>query len=1079
MSSKTILLSAAALLVTCAAAAMTPSWIRHNSISPDDKTLAFSYKGDIWTVPSTGGEATQITSNQAYDSEPLWTRDSQNIIFTSHREGSKDIYLTSISGGVPKRLTALPGNETPLAVLEDGSILFSWYNGSVESESYGDFPGTAQLYRTDISGSAPSLVTSLPIMAMSVNSDGSVIYEDYKGYEDPLRKHHTSSVTRDIWSYTPATGEKGISSQGNFTKLSDYRGEDRNPVFAADGDRFYYLSERDGKCSNIYRSSLSDPKEAVRLTSETRNPVRFLSISDDGTLAYSCNGDLFTLREGGTPAKVNISLTRDESERELQKFSYSSGASSMAVSPDGKEVAMVIRGDVFVTSTDYRTTRRITNTPEQERNVDFSADGRELYYSSERNGHWGIYKTSLVRKEDKLFTYAVQTREELVSTPGETCFQPDVSPDGKWVAYYRNRTELVVKNIKSGKEKSLFKDINYSYSDGDQGFEWSPDSHYILCNWQADGGWNNSDVALIDIETGEITDLTRSGYSDSNFKWALGGKAMTWESDKNGYRSHGSWGAESDIYIMFFDGKAMTGFGRSKEQIEIDNMLKSEKEVKAEKKEEKKDSLDKAKNKMEKLKLDLASRDDRIKRLTPSSNMMGDHFLSPDGNNLYFTQRLEKGYDLCVRDLQEGSIKVLAKGVSGTFYPSSDGKNLYVFSGKGISRLSLPSGKSEAITFSGEYEYKPAQEREYMFEHVWKQVQEKFYVEDLHGTDWQYCHDNYKAFLPHINNNFDFQDLLSEMLGELNGSHTGARYRVSSTRTMGCLGVLYDTDWKGKGLKIKEVLPGGVLSLADSEIKPGDIIETIEGRKLESPADVLSALEDKAGKRICITVKKGSGKPEEMFVTAAHSDSTPLYRRWVRQREEVVERLSGGRVGYVHIKGMDSESFREMFSKALGKYRSCDALIVDTRHNGGGWLHDDVVTFLGGKLYTKYIPRGQFIGNEPFTKWTKPSCMLIGEDNYSDASGTPLAYRQLGIGKLIGAPVPGTMTAVWWETLIDSSLVFGIPQVGSWSVADGRFVENYQIEPDIEVYNDPASVLRGEDKQLEAAVTEMLKEISK
>lgn len=1079
MSSKTILLSAAALLVTCAAAAMTPSWIRHNSISPDGKTLAFSYKGDIWTVPSTGGEATQITSNQAYDSEPLWTRDSQNIIFTSRREGSKDIYLTSISGGVPKRLTALPGNETPLAVLEDGSILFSWYNGSVESENYGDFPGTAQLYRTDISGSAPSLVTSLPIMAMSVNSDGSVIYEDYKGYEDPLRKHHTSSVTRDIWSYTPAAGEKGISSQGRFTKLSDYRGEDRNPVFAADGDRFYYLSERDGKCSNIYRSSLSDPKEAVRLTSETRNPVRFLSISDDGTLAYSCNGDLFTLREGGTPAKVNISLTRDESERELQKFSYSSGASSMAVSPDGKEVAMVIRGDVFVTSTDYRTTRRITNTPEQERNVDFSADGRELYYSSERNGHWGIYKTALVRKEDKLFTYAVQTREELVSTPGETCFQPDVSPDGKWVAYYRNRTELVVKNIKSGKEKSLFKDINYSYSDGDQGFEWSPDSHYILCNWQADGGWNNSDVALIDIETGEITDLTRSGYSDSNFKWALGGKAMTWESDKNGYRSHGSWGAESDIYIMFFDGKAMTGFGRSKEQIEIDNMLKSEKEVKAEKKEEKKDSLDKAKNKMEKLKLDLASRDDRIKRLTPSSNMMGDHFLSPDGNNLYFTQRLEKGYDLCVRDLQEGSIKVLAKGVSGTFYPSSDGKNLYIFSGKGISRLSLPSGKSEAITFSGEYEYKPAREREYMFEHVWKQVQEKFYLEDLHGTDWQYCHDNYKAFLPHINNNFDFQDLLSEMLGELNGSHTGARYRVSSTRTMGCLGVLYDTDWKGKGLKIKEVLPGGVLSLADSEIKPGDIIETIEGRKLESPADVLSALEDKAGKRICITVKKGSGKPEEMFVTAAHSDSTPLYRRWVRQREEMVERLSGGRVGYVHIKGMDSESFREMFSKALGKYRNCDALIVDTRHNGGGWLHDDVVTFLGGKLYTKYIPRGQFIGNEPFTKWTKPSCMLIGEDNYSDASGTPLAYRQLGIGKLIGAPVPGTMTAVWWETLIDSSLVFGIPQVGSWSVADGRFVENNQIEPDIEVYNDPASVLRGEDKQLEAAVTEMLKEISK
>ena len=175
---------------------------------------------------------------------------------------------------------------------------------------------------------------------------------------------------------------------------------------------------------------------------------------------------------------------------------------------------------------------------------------------------------------------------------------------------------------------------------------------------------------------------------------------------------------------------------------------------------------------------------------------------------------------------------------------------------------------------------------------------------------------------------------------------------------------------------------------------------------------------------------------------------------------------------------MDSESYREVFSNALGKYRNCDALIVDTRHNGGGWLHDDIITLLSGKLYNQYIPRGQFIGNEPFMKWTKPSCMLIGEDNYSDASGTPYAYKMLGIGKLIGAPVPGTMTAVWWETQIDNTIVFGIPQVGTWSVAEKRFIENHQIEPDIEVFNDPASVLRGEDKQLEAAVREMLRQVS-
>lgn len=167
-----------------------------------------------------------------------------------------------------------------------------------------------------------------------------------------------------------------------------------------------------------------------------------------------------------------------------------------------------------------------------------------------------------------------------------------------------------------------------------------------------------------------------------------------------------------------------------------------------------------------------------------------------------------------------------------------------------------------------------------------------------------------------------------------------------------------------------------------------------------------------------------------------------------------------------------------MYSKALGKYRSCKALIVDTRHNGGGWLHDDLVTFLGGKAYVDFTPRGQYIGTEPYSKWTKPSCVLVCEDNYSDASGFPYAYRALGIGKLIGTSIPGTMTAVWWETQVNPNIIFGIPQVGNFAIKEGRYIENHPIDPDIEVENDPASVLRGEDRQLEAAVKEMMAEIS-
>ena len=199
-----------------------------------------------------------------------------------------------------------------------------------------------------------------------------------------------------------------------------------------------------------------------------------------------------------------------------------------------------------------------------------------------------------------------------MTAPGETCFQMQVSPDGKMLAYLKDRTAVAVMDIKSGKERILLdKSVNYSYSDGDQSFEWSPDSRYILCNYQANGGWNNEDVALIDVETGEITDLTESGYTDSNFRWALKGKAMTWASDRAGYRRHGSWGAEDDIYIMFFDGMRYLDFMRDKEDREIAEMMKDEKE----KKDEKKDSV-KAEKKPEALVLQLDDRKDRIVRLT-------------------------------------------------------------------------------------------------------------------------------------------------------------------------------------------------------------------------------------------------------------------------------------------------------------------------------------------------------------------------------------------------------------------------------------------------------------------------------
>ena len=258
-------------------------------------------------------------------------------------------------------------------------------------------------------------------------------------------------------------------------------------------------------------------------------------------------------------------------------------------------------------------------------------------------------------------------------------------------------------------------------------------------------------------------------------------------------------------------------------------------------------------------------------------------------------------------------------------------------------------------------------------------------------------------------------------------------------------------------------------------------IETIDGQPIKKGEDYYPLLNGKAGKKILLTIYDPSTKKhfEQQIKALYYNEQNDLlYNRWVAQRREMTDKLSNGRIGYVHIKAMNSESFREAYSEILGRCRNKEAVLVDTRNNGGGWLHDDLVTLLSGKEYQQFAPRGQYIGSDPFNKWNKPSAVLICENNYSNAHGFPYVYKTLGIGKLIGAPVPGTMTAVWWETQIDPSIVFGIPQVGVRDMK-GNYLENQELKPDIEVYNTPYDLLQGRDEQLEKGVEHLLSVIGK
>jgi len=1085
MSIKKLSVVAALMAATMSLEAQeTPLWLRQASISPDGSTIAFSYKGDIYTVSANGGEARQLTTNKAFDGNPVWSPDGKHIAFNSDREGSLDIYVIPSRGGAPKRLTSIPGAEKPMAFLDAGTVLFQAnVLPSTESMQFCNRVFT-QVYQVGIGNQGlslqrPTQVSSWTMEDLSVSPDGNKwLFTDRKGYEDEWRKHHTSVITRDVWCYD--------RQAQSFTKLTDFEGEDRNGVWGADGNTLYYLSERNGN-NNLFRRDLTT-KQDVQLTSFELNPVRHLTRANNGVMCFSQNGELYTLIDGQQPKKVNVTVTTDVQEPDVIRSIRTSGATDMAVSPSGKEVAFILRGDVYVTSTEYKTTRQITDTPEQERNIDFAPDGRSLVYSAERNGVWQLWQTSIVGKDDKQLVYADELKEECLTNNDKTSFQPKYSPDGKEIAYLEDRTTIRVINLASRQIRTVMEGkYQYSYSDGDQTFCWSPDSRWLLSESITVGGWHNRDVVLLKADGSEMHNLTESGYIDGNPHWVLGGKAMIWQSDRAGYRSHGSWGTEFDEYIMFFDLEAYEHFLLSKEDTALLDEDKKDDEKKDEKKDEAKKSDKKKgakadsekKDEVKPLVFDLENAKDRVVRLTVNSSHLGDAFLDKKGEVLYYTASFEGSPDLWKHELKEDKTSIVKKGIGRSdLLTDKEQKYLYVMDRSGMTRLEIGKSETKSIPFEAMFNYRPAQERHYMFEHIWRQVNEKFYDPTIRGIDWAGYRTNYERFLPHINNNYDFQDLLSEMLGELNGSHTGGRYNpYGSDLEVASLGLFYNNEnHKADGLEIKEIIPKSPLTLTKNDVTPGCVITHIDGQPVGSAGLENYLLAGKVGKKIVLSgYNSHTGKEFKVTVKGiSKSEETALlYHRWVERNRAIVEQATNGRIGYVHIKGMDSPSFRTLFSELLGKYRNCDAVIIDTRHNGGGWLHDDVVTLLSGKEHTRYTPRGQYIASDPFNKWSKPSCMLVCEDNYSNAHGTPWLYKEMNVGKLIGTPVPGTMTAVWWETQIDPTIFFGIPQVGAMDPR-GNYLENQQLYPDIEVYNTPEDVLQGKDAQLEAAIKEMM-----
>ncbi|WP_158799212.1 S41 family peptidase [Pedobacter sp. L105] len=1013
-------------------AQINPRWIQQSAISPDGKWIAFEYQGNLFKVPYQGGSAMQLSSNSFYTGYPVWSHNSQMIAFAAQQNGNFDVYLMKAEGGPAKRLTCNSSRDIPSSFsANDAQVIFGTDRHDVyTSVRFPEDDLFNKLYQVSVKGGTSIMVSSAGMDDAHLNKKGDqLIFQDKKGEENNYRKHHTSSVTRDIWTYNLTTKV--------YHQVSTFHGEDLEPVWGH-GNTIYYLSERSGTL-NLCKGSVSDTATVKQLTHFKDNPVRNLSRADNGHFVFTFNGDLYSLTEGKQPQKISVTLDSKQPANSVIMLPVKGDITEMTVAEDGKQVAFIFRGDLFVTSADGTMTKQITSTPYQERNPKFSSDGKKLLYAVEHLHSWDIEQveisTSYFFNAEKINTTSI-----LASDKDE--FGGVYAPDGSKIAYIENRDILKCYDLKTKTTRTLIPEgVNFASSDHDYDFKWSPDSQYLLAQSSEGGGGFDNEVVLIkDDGSGKRVNLTQSGFKDDQPQWGMDGNMMYWLSDKDANRSF-TGDSQKDIYGLYFD--------RGTISMQQD-------------------------------------KDFPVKKLSTTAADIAGSALSPDGEKLFYLVKYEEDYDLWVTSLKTHKNTLVAKLdlPAAKMQMTKDGKYLFVLSRGNIIRISTDQGMVIPLAIHAEMEFNAGAEREYIFNHTWQMVRKRYMDPALNGVNWDSVYQHYHSFLPDISNDEDFLVLLNEFLGELNTSHTLARYRPSYAQKdeTAAMGLLYDETWKGKGLLVKEIISNGPFDFPGSKMKPDMIIDKINGTSLTRAADWAINLNHQSGKSIPVSFHDLKGGPsfiETIVPVKPETETyTLLYDRWVKTMEHLTDSLSGGKIGYVHIRSMTEDGFRVLYDKALGKYKNKAAIIVDTRFNRGGSLHDELTTFLSGKIYLTERRQGRITnGGEPIKKWTKPSTILMSEGNYSDAFLTPYSYKLMGIGKLIGMPVPGTGTGSWFEQEVNQQLYIQIATAGTYGPGATHPTENHQLEPDIKVKNDYQQILSGKDQQLAAAVLELLKTV--
>lgn len=1041
---------------------------RHPTVSPDGSQVAFSYAGDIWSVSVKNSEARRITTNQNYEYNPHWSPDGNWIAFNADWSGDEDVYLVSSSGGQTIRLTWFDTKNHICDWTPDSkSIIFS----SRRDLRYPDF---SMIYSVSIDGGTPEQVFDAFGSMAAVNHSGNKIAYVRNGVHW-WRKNYRGSKSGEIWIFN--------KTSGSYLSLADNPKKENGDHFRipsaiwplwANNEDIYFVSDTDST-KNLWKRT-SDGN-LIQITDYKQGGIRFPSISfDSRVIAFEHNLDIYLIENDLPPRKLNVQAPFDNQDLVSKRITYKSKADEILISDDEKELIVGVRGEIFagrIVDEEFEKARGLANSITRDhfaRDNDFtlSSGGDSLIFVSDRDGNRNLYLTFPEdESENELATARKFAIKQLTDTSEEE-HDPIWSPDARYVGFVRGKGDLFIYDLKKDTEKQILSGWSLLK------YCWSPDGEWIAYAREDDD--YNSDIFVINVNDKVPVNVSRHPDEDDYPVWSKDGKKLGFRSR----RRENNW----DIYFVFLalEDHHLTQVDRDNEMFLASLKSKNDKKNRKDEKKEKEEAIS--------VQVDTTDIFRRIREVAVTPGVEGNFAISPDGSNFAFTSDFEGKTDLYrIKWSGEDQIRLTKGGKRPKWFRfSANGKNVFYLDNSGKLRSITEKGKKTVpIPFEAICNIDYMAEREQKFLETWRGLDEKFYNENFHGQDWAALRDYYQPIILRASTEQDFADIMRMMMGELNASHMGYNSpRSGRKHSVGQLGLDFDNADANEGLLVKYVLPKGPCDRNGVFLKAGDRILEINSTEITDSVNIYQILDNQVNQPVELIVQSGK-KKNQISVRPMNSRSIGMlrYDDWVTKERAVVDSISNGKLGYIHIRGMGRSSLvrfeAQLFSRGAGK----DGLVIDVRNNGGGSITDQLLAMLQVKRHAVTYPRdggpGYPQGRLPLYSWVKPIIVLCNQHSFSNAEIFSHAIKTLERGLLVGVPTPGGVISTGWEGLIDGSS-YRVPLRG-WYRGDKigqdseRNMEGNGAVPDFIVELNPDQISAESDNQLITAIQELLKQL--